>query len=132
MRIIKFRAWDEKTKYMAYQGIPDLETLQSFIHHFCDKQLMQFTGLHDQNGKEIYEGDQFERNGHIGTVEYLLDRFVIRFDDDKIINLYADWRWDWQCSTAEVIGNIFEQGKKYDLKFTFTRCFTEEEGGQPL
>lgn len=56
-REIKFRAWDESQKYMAYQGTPDLETIQSFMHHFGDKELMQFTGLTDKNGKEIYEGD---------------------------------------------------------------------------
>ena len=57
MRQIKFRAWDEKQKYMAYQGTPDLETIQSFFHHFGNCELMQFTGLTDKNGREIYEGD---------------------------------------------------------------------------
>jgi uncharacterized phage protein (TIGR01671 family) len=57
MRTIKFRAWDESQKYMAYQGTPDLETLQSFIFHFGDKPLMQFTGLFDKNANPIYEGD---------------------------------------------------------------------------
>lgn len=56
-REIKFRAWDKSQNYMAYQSTPDLETIQSFMHHFGDKELMQFTGLHDMNGKEIYEGD---------------------------------------------------------------------------
>ena len=57
MRKIKFRAWDESQKYMAKQGTPDLETIQSFFFHFGGCQLMQFTGLYDKNGIEIYEGD---------------------------------------------------------------------------
>jgi len=57
MREIKFRAWDRNNKYMAYQGTPDIETLESFIFHFGDCILMQYTGLKDKNGVEIYEGD---------------------------------------------------------------------------
>ena len=51
---IKFRAWDESQKYMAYQGMPDLETIQSFIFHFGDKILMQYTGFKDFNGKKYF------------------------------------------------------------------------------
>jgi len=58
MRELKFRAWIEEQNYMAVQGTPDLETLSSFMHHYSDNSiLMQFTGLIDKNGKEVYEGD---------------------------------------------------------------------------
>jgi len=56
-REIKFRAWDEINNKMAYQGSPDLETIQSFMQHYGDKTLMQSTGLYDRNQKEIYELD---------------------------------------------------------------------------
>lgn len=55
-RIIKFRAWDGKSMWV--QGTPDLEVIQSFFFHVPETAvLMQFTGLLDKNGKEIWEGD---------------------------------------------------------------------------
>jgi len=51
MREIKFRAWDNRNKVM---DIPD--AIANNIDG--DKyQIMQYTGLKDKNGKEIYEGD---------------------------------------------------------------------------
>jgi hypothetical protein len=53
----KFRAWDENHKHMAHQGTPDLETLQSFLHHYSNAILMLNTGKKDKKGKEIYDRD---------------------------------------------------------------------------
>jgi uncharacterized phage protein (TIGR01671 family) len=111
---IQFRAWDEKQKYMAYQGDPHLETLQSFIHHYGDKELMQWTGVCDKNGKKIYVGDVVEcldydnaidkvynRNAMIlrGVVEYRAPRFIA-IRRGKAMNISLD------CNDLEVIGNI--------------------------
>jgi len=58
MREIKFRAWDEINKEMVYQYIKNISD-NLFNHDILRKYdiVMQFTGLKDKNGKEIYEGD---------------------------------------------------------------------------
>ena len=108
MRELKFRAWIYKnsgetsiTQRMVYsQG--DLEAFFEQAEMWVDTPIMQFTGLHDKNGKEIYEGDVI-RNAHLetGVVEYDTDRY--RWDHGQ------DWgeievEWDG----IKVIGNIYE------------------------
>jgi hypothetical protein len=103
-REIKFRAWDEGQKYMAYQGIPDLETIQSFIYHFGDKPLMQYTGLKDKNGKEIYEGDILKTPyGKIGEVAYHEERasFILHDPNHFNVQLFHEF-------PVEIIGNVYE------------------------
>jgi uncharacterized phage protein (TIGR01671 family) len=53
MREIKFRAWDKRFKNMDF-GSGDL-LLRINSKDFSEP--MQYTGLKDKNGKEIYEGD---------------------------------------------------------------------------
>ena len=59
MREIKFRAWDETEKYMYnWENLINQNLKNIFtITEQCGYVLMQYTGLLDKNGKEIYEGD---------------------------------------------------------------------------
>ena len=103
MRKIKFRAWDKK--HMAYQGTPDLETLHSFMFHYGDKILMQYTGLTDKNGVEIFEGDivkiKFYYQDNF-VVEYMGNAFELIDGKDGYIGNFDEWE------LSEVIGNIHE------------------------
>lgn len=80
MREIKFRAWDSIGKqWLWITGVETAETQKSEgytfggLFHDGDYvgkegiELMQFTGLHDKNGREIYEGDILHCFGSFGT-----------------------------------------------------------------
>jgi uncharacterized phage protein (TIGR01671 family) len=54
MREIKFRAWIPHEHRMTYGDITDYGIIDIGK---SEGTLMQFTGLLDKNGKEIYEGD---------------------------------------------------------------------------
>lgn len=109
MRTIKFRAYDSITEYMFIQGTPDLETIQSFFFHVPPNAiLMEWTGLLDKNGKEIYEGDIIKR-------VYSKDEFVL-----DTVSSEMEWNcgccdgiygWEFTNNSSEeieVIGNIYE------------------------
>jgi len=103
-REIKFRAWDDIE--MVY--ISDLfwfeENHFSSVNDNLGHKLMQYTGLKDKNGKEIYEGDIVKGDlGHVGTVEYNAPSFEVRWNDGDCCKIF-----DAVHGVIEVIGNIYE------------------------
>ncbi|MEE0865539.1 MAG: YopX family protein [Clostridia bacterium] len=109
MREIKFRLWNDYDKkmlnwsYLLERNLANIFTLPSY-----KKWLMQYTGLKDKNGKEIYEGD-IVRTHYIGEIgvendEVIFDRgcFCVNYSEDyhPLLNEVN------HCS--EVIGNIYE------------------------
>ena len=125
MREIKFRAWHKEKKYMKYDDIyPDgkrdwagwEQSFDCMIHVMqMDFELMQFTGLKDKNGKEIYEGDiieyavQDDGGGWDvcrGSVEFTDCAFQVRLVDGCDFNGLYEFLCDWD--KCEVIGNIHE------------------------
>ena len=111
MREIKFRAWDKETKSMIYNplGFPEL---------YPTNELMQYTGLKDKNGQEIYEGDilNSKNNGSDGCDVWDYQDFVnlIVMWDNKICcftglpDTYNGNKSVHNIKRIEIIGNIHE------------------------
>jgi uncharacterized phage protein (TIGR01671 family) len=108
-RPIKFRVWDKReTKGMSTKNMLYDAQLHHFWQDFVDYpgyELMQYTGLTDKNGKEIYEGDII----HLKFGE-LNANLVVKWD--KYMGLkYHNGGWTSLVHVGthgEVIGNIFE------------------------
>lgn len=98
-RAIKFRAWDTDTNKWV-EGIELVihanGRLLNIPNHII---LMQFTGLHDKNGREIYEGDIVDFLDN--TSQGLVKKTVV-IEDIRSLPDFTCSKWQ------EVVGNVYE------------------------
>ena len=112
-RELKFRAWWPNQKVMQYRASFGLA--EGVLNHSSEWTWMQFVGLSDKHGKEVYEGDivrgrlaenpgdmVYEVTEVVNIYEGLLAPFYMR------VNFEEDWWKDALVDGFEVIGNIYE------------------------
>lgn len=123
-REIKFRAFIKDTKEMVKVSAiqfdvnsprpePCIMDEHNDIHNINDVILIQYTGLLDKNGKEIYEDDILKHRNGIGKVWFRCNVASSVVDGEQ-----GNYGLDRDC---EVIGNIYENAGMWALIRTAER-----------
>ena len=106
MREIKFRAWDKSGEYMVEPF--RIQNIGAVLN-WKDLELMQYTGLKDRNGKEVYEGDIVGVDEAVCEVIWGSCCFMIRWPstptEEEVVERLSNLLYTFGF---EVIGNIYE------------------------
>lgn len=111
MREIKFRAWNGNVKEMRtpYAWMNESNMFSVCMCWSPNVDLMQFTGLLDCNGVEIYEGDIVEDHVGIGVVEYSERKAAFKVNyRNGIGKWFIDYILKGERESIKVIGNIHQ------------------------
>ena len=112
-REIKFRGQQINTKKWVYGYLyrnKGLYVICENIRYAEEEPILldtvgQYTGLHDKNGKEIYEGDIAKYENMTGKIMFFNGSFILSDLEET-----EEWELGVINEDIEVIGNVFEKG----------------------
>lgn len=120
-RPIKFRVWDKDAKRMIKYGEAITKYLKIGLNGVLywgdrdmsnDLEIMQFTGLRDDNGKEVYEGDVISIP-EMGRYEVVFKEGCFGAEDGQGFAPFRQTIWGLG---GEVIGNIHDNPSLLGVK----------------
>lgn len=114
----KFRVWDYDEKKMYYQDdlIISFDKIGEDVYVYKNEtveplynyELMQYIGLKDRNGQEIYKGDVLEYTFNEET-----NRDMIVYSGNMFTYKHA---CRWSLFQDEIIGNVYENPELLEEK----------------
>ena len=127
MREIKFRAWDKEMEEMhnvdrIQFDVDEIDVIikknegseHFYAIPFQEIELMQYTGLKDKKGREIYEGDILKNSqGYLEKVIFINGSFRVTSITFPNISIYLLSSYG---GCIEVIGNIYKNPELLEAK----------------
>jgi uncharacterized phage protein (TIGR01671 family) len=120
MREIKFRAWEKNLKEIIPIDSINFEhkmvNMNSAWRFFNEIELMQYTGLKDKNGKEIYEGDIIRCSRGCPHEVIWLEEYGGTYGGGMpawyLSGIQEGYAW---TGIEEIIGNIYETSELTEI-----------------
>lgn len=113
-REIKFRAWRKDKKEMSYFHLTQGDGYGVGGEVFPEYEIMQFTGLRDKNGKEIYENDLIKSPSHnppVMQIEFIEGGFCATSPKFEGFPIDINHFYPSVGTDIEIIGNIYEHNE---------------------